>query len=279
MSLPRRQTPAFSRVWIGGPVSVVICVLWAMLFFGSAQLALWSVGIGEPLRCFTLDAGAIRAGEYWRLFTYQFLHVGAGHFAANVLVLWFAGREIEPIIGRSHFLWMGTVAIFAGGVASMGAAPGAVVFGFSAAAAAVLAAYATIMPELEQSLKLFFVFPVRFRAKFFAAGMVVFGVVCVATRSLGEVGPAGILAGSAIGWVWARLLGFGNPFWFQRIAFERRQRELRRERMSPEDFMASEMDPILEKISREGMRSLTREERRILDQGRKKIAVRTTGAD
>ena len=126
------------------------------------------------------------------------------------------------------------------------------------------------MPELEQSF-LYFLFPARFRAKYFAACMVAFGAVCVATRTMSAVGPAGILAGSIIGWAWARKLGFGNPLWFQRRAFERRQRELRRERMSAEDFMRAEIDPILEKISREGMRSLTREERRILAQGREKI--------
>ena len=40
---------------------------------------------------------------------------------------------------------------------------------------------------------------------------------------------------------------------------------MRRLRMSAEEFVSAEMDPILEKISREGIGSLTREERRILE--------------
>jgi hypothetical protein len=38
--------------------------------------------------------------------------------------------------------------------------------------------------------------------------------------------------------------------------------------------MKVEIDPILEKISREGMRSLSRSERRLLDQGREKFIAK-----
>jgi len=38
-----------------------------------------------------------------------------------------------------------------------------------------------------------------------------------------------------------------------------------------EDFVSRELDPILDKISREGFQSLTPKERRILEQGSKRI--------
>jgi hypothetical protein len=41
--------------------------------------------------------------------------------------------------------------------------------------------------------------------------------------------------------------------------------------MSSEQFINEEIDPILEKISRDGIRSLTRAEKRILEMGREKI--------
>jgi len=41
--------------------------------------------------------------------------------------------------------------------------------------------------------------------------------------------------------------------------------------MSPGQFINEEIDPILEKISRDGIRSLTRGEKRILEMGREKI--------
>jgi hypothetical protein len=42
--------------------------------------------------------------------------------------------------------------------------------------------------------------------------------------------------------------------------------------MSPEQFLSTEIDPILEKISTRGMSSLTRTERKILKQGSGKLA-------
>ena len=280
MSFPRRQISSFSRVWTPGRSSGVLVLFWTMVLWGTVQAALWywyadrHVGAGDPLALVRLQSGAIRHGEYWRFFTYQFLHTGVGHLAVNLLVLWYAGREIEPIVGRHHFLSLCLVANLAGGAVSIFATPHAVIAGFSAAAAAVIVAYATIMPELEQSLSFFFLFQLRFRAKTFAVAMMVFGIACVVLQAMSDIGPTGILTGSVIGWAWARKLGFGIPMWFQRAAFERRQRELRRERMTPEEFVAMEIDPILDKISRDGMQSLTRAERKILDQGREKIVAR-----
>jgi hypothetical protein len=41
--------------------------------------------------------------------------------------------------------------------------------------------------------------------------------------------------------------------------------------MTPEQFIAEEIDPVLDKISREGMDSLTRAERRLLAKAREKM--------
>jgi hypothetical protein len=94
-----------------------------------------------------------------------------------------------------------------------------------------------------------------------------------------DLGPTGILLGAAVGWWWARQLGFGNAFWFQRRRMEERQQALRRMRMNAEEFVAQEIDPILEKISRAGVGSLTRAERRILEEGRGKLAGRRARED
>jgi hypothetical protein len=45
--------------------------------------------------------------------------------------------------------------------------------------------------------------------------------------------------------------------------------------MTAEQFISTEIDPILEKISRDGMSSLSRAERKILALGREKIAGRS----
>ncbi|MEI7822185.1 MAG: rhomboid family intramembrane serine protease [Verrucomicrobiota bacterium] len=271
MSSPRRQTSSYQRIWSPGRASGVLVFFWTMIFWGTTQAVLSWSGAGQPLDLLKLDLRHFSEGEYWRLLSYQFLHAGPVHFFANLLVLCYAGREIEPIVGRVNFLWLCLLANATGGAVSMFAGSGAAVVGFSAAVAAVLAAYATIMPELETGFSFLHIFPLRFRAKYLAAAMILFAAGCVVTGTLREIGPAGILTGSVLGWVWARRLGFGNPFWFQRRRFERTQREQRIRRMNSDDFVRMEIDPILEKISRDGIASLTRAERKVLDIGRDKL--------
>jgi rhomboid protease GluP len=44
------------------------------------------------------------SGEWWRLLTCTFIHIGAMHLAVNMYVLWDAGRVVERLIGHAGFL-------------------------------------------------------------------------------------------------------------------------------------------------------------------------------
>jgi hypothetical protein len=140
----------------------------------------------------------------------------------------------------------------------------------------VLIAFTTILPEFEVTLLVFFVIPVRLRAKY-VGWLVAGGAAAMAIfRWMPDIAHVAHLGGCLVGWVYARQLGFGNPWWIQRRMMERRQREERLDRMSPDQYMTEEIDPILDKIAREGIRSLSRHERRILERGRDKISQKDT---
>ncbi|MGH7937602.1 MAG: hypothetical protein ACRD5Z_22755, partial [Bryobacteraceae bacterium] len=81
------------------------------------------------------------------------------------------------------------------------------------------------------------------------------------------------LGGCLAGWLYAHLLGFGRPPFFQRVLRERRLERERHQQMSPEEFIAEKIDPLLEKISCFGLASLTRGERRVLAQAREKMTA------
>jgi hypothetical protein len=140
----------------------------------------------------------------------------------------------------------------------------------------VLIAFTTILPEFELTLLLFFVIPIRLRAKY--VGWLVAGgaAVLAATHKMPDIAHVAHLGGCVVGWIYARQLGFGNPWWIQRRLMEKRQREERLNRMSPDQYMVEEIDPILDKIAKDGIRSLTRHERRILERGRDKISQKDT---
>lgn len=218
-----------------------------------------------------LDGTGVRAAEYWRFVSYQLIHAGVIPFVLTMGALYFAGREVEPIIGRRHVIAMFLMANLIGGAISWSVEPEVGVYGAGAAAAAMFAAYATILPELEHRVRLFWVVPLRFRTRHVVLLVVALAGWCVYARAMGEVGPPGIIAGALLGWLWARLLGFGQLLWFQRAAHDRDAIERRRDRMSAEEFISAEVDPILEKIAREGVRSLTRAERKLLQRAKEKI--------
>ena len=43
-------------------------------------------------------------GEWWRILTAGFVHVGVGHLAVNMITLYFFGPQIEGLLGPARFL-------------------------------------------------------------------------------------------------------------------------------------------------------------------------------
>ena len=49
-------------------------------------------------------APLVTQGQYWRLLTANFLHIGVLHILFNMYALYILGRETEPVFGRSRFI-------------------------------------------------------------------------------------------------------------------------------------------------------------------------------
>ena len=47
---------------------------------------------------------ALEGKEYYRFFTSLFLHSGISHLANNMLMLWFIGGTLEPLIGKVRYI-------------------------------------------------------------------------------------------------------------------------------------------------------------------------------
>ncbi len=224
-----------------------------------------------------LSREGIANGYYWQLLSYMFLHGGVLHLLVNCLGLYFAGREVEIICGPRHLLGIYFLGGLAGGILQLLAGPGSIhLLGASAGVCAILLAFTTLLPELEITALIFFVIPIRMRAKWLGRGVVGTSILFALTGMGGEIGHVAHLGGALTGWFYARRLGFGGAFWFQRFFRDRRRLRERQEHMDSSEFISQEIDPILDKIAREGIHSLTRSERRILELGREKIAKKTT---
>jgi len=232
--------------------------------------------LGRFSQIFGLSRDGMASGYLWQPLTYMFLHGSFFHIFANMLIIWFAGRNLEQIIGPKNFLIVYFAGGLLGGVAQLATSTGTVV-GASAAGFAVLIAFTTILPELELTLLLFFILPIRMKAKYLAYAAFGISLLFVLFPPGDGIGHAAHLAGCVVGYLYARRLGHGRRSPIERIAIEKRAERARRENMPPDEFISAEIDPILEKISLHGIHSLTRAERQILERGREKIASKTSG--
>jgi membrane associated rhomboid family serine protease len=247
---------------------------------------------------FALSVDGLRHGYVWQLLTYQFMHAGLWHLLGNGLVIYFFGRELEMLLGWKKFLTLFFTSGVMGGVFQVIAAlfwpqlfRGSTV-GASAGAFGLVAAFAMIYPDRELMMLLFFVIPVRMRAKtllIFSAVLAVAGVVFSESIFGGNVANAAHVGGMLMGIFFVRKIIQGN--WFQWKFSTRRElgefipagkgkkkfwssAAKTDEELSTDQFLKAEVDPILEKISAHGLQSLTKREREILEKARTKMTKR-----
>jgi membrane associated rhomboid family serine protease len=239
-------------------------------------------------RLFELYALAVREGWIWQFVTYMFLHSGPLHLIFNLLILYIFGNEVEGELGTKRFLTLyfmggivGAIVWFAfnfGGLASMVGASGGVY--------AVVIAFATLHPNRPITLLLFFILPVTLLAKYLA--LITVGISLLFSISSARDGIAHLahLGGMAAGFLYIRMLRY--DYAFPKISLPKFRRRSRAEKMfhvvrsealqeedetSPKNkrYMEEKIDPILDKIAKYGIQSLTPEERKLLDEAKDRL--------
>jgi membrane associated rhomboid family serine protease len=278
MRLSGRKVSLFTRSWSPAQRVVLLTLvsLHVAAFIAQFVLSRWNPGfVGQYL---ALSDRGISEAYAWQFFTAMLLHNSVWHFLANMLVLYLVGRDVEAIIGQRQFLFLYFFGAFSGELGHLFLMPAdTVLFAASGGTAAIFIAYATILPELEMTALLLFVVPVRVKMRRAAQlALVVAGVLMIFNRT-GTVAHSAFLGGAVAGWLYAHLLGFGRPSLLQRTLRQRRAESERLRGMSAGRFVTEQVDPLLEKISAQGLASLTRRERRLLAQAREKMLASKEG--
>lgn len=93
-------------------VNVVVFVLTAVSA-GSA----WDNVASPWVDATWLVPADVAAGQWWRLITAGFLHIGPLHVAANMFALWVLGRDLELVLGRLRYSLLYGVSLLGGSVA------------------------------------------------------------------------------------------------------------------------------------------------------------------
>lgn len=229
--------------------------------------------------------------NWWRFFTYGFAHDSAPlHVFGNMLGLFMLGRDVEMRYGRNEFLAFYLICTVVAGVvwAAVDLALGvrnATVIGASGAVVGVIVLFAFNFPR--RTLLLFFVLPVPA----WVVGILVVLMDLTGATGLreaeGNIAYSVHLAGAAFAALYYQLNWritslFGN--WSFRFPKRRPKfrvvnpdEETREAEGTEDDELSHRADEILDKINREGIDSLTRGERRILQQASKQAQQRRRG--
>jgi membrane associated rhomboid family serine protease len=228
----------------------------------------------------------VGGAQLWRLIGFQFLHADMLHLMFNMIALYFFGPLIEGVLGGKRYLAFYLLCGIAGGlmylllnlagyvwVDSLGFvevpgllfnAAGTPLIGASAGVFGVLVGGAFLAPNV--MVLLFFVLPMRLATVAWVLIAISIGSIIIGTANAG--GEAAHLGGAIAGFGFIRHPNRLHRFFDWLGRFDPTSRHFRkagpRLNHAPRD---DEIDRILAKISREGLGSLTKREKKILQQG------------
>lgn len=105
-----------------GSTSIVVPLLIAVnvLAFVLTAVQAGSVSTNQASSTFYSNAlwpVLVAAGEWWRLLTSGFLHLGLIHLLMNMIALWVIGRDLEMLLGRTRFVAVYFLSLLGGSAA------------------------------------------------------------------------------------------------------------------------------------------------------------------
>ncbi|MDT8342020.1 MAG: rhomboid family intramembrane serine protease [Longimicrobiales bacterium] len=216
--------------------------------------------------------------QFWGAFTYMFVHGGLGHLFVNMLVLFFFGPPLESRWGGTEFSRFYVVSGLGGVALSFILAPEAAIIGASAACYGVMLAFAMNWPRAP--IYIYAIFPVQ--ARYLVGFLFLLNVWSGFSGAGGGVAYFAHLGGLVAAFIY--LKADWRPGYLAREARRTTRPRPRRLVVVPPDGrdeggppaatlsdpeerkVLDEVDRVLDKISAQGMSSLTREERKLLDE-------------
>ncbi|AQT69023.1 Rhomboid protease GlpG [Anaerohalosphaera lusitana] len=196
----------------------------------------------------------------WRYISYQFLHGGFLHVLFNMLGLYFFGTMLERTWGSKHFLRFYLTCGAVGGIVyplmvfANVIQPG-FLLGASGSVYGIIAAVAILYPRVR--VYIYGIFPVPM----WVLGLIILFASIASFQSGDNAGgQVAHLAGLATGAVWV----YWKPL--QNKARIKKQHGKWTEKIQQERRFQKDVDHILAKVHKHGIKSLSRKEKKILKQ-------------
>ncbi len=287
-------------------LNVVVFLAQHVFLKGAGQVLVQGELVTRPMGALSIPA--LAEGRVWTVFTHMFVHGGPLHLIGNCLMIFFAGRAVQSLLGPKNFLLIYFVSGVIGAALELatGLISGGVpveIIGASGCGSGVFLALAVMLPQEVITALIYFIIPVRIKLWNLARIMLGISLVLGLLRFTPLHGwSSGIahfahLGGGLAGWFIVHWLGYGGPpltydkLWAKRqrraqdpefvgVKSRRRVADLDEPNnlmippVTTREFIEREIDPLLDKIAAHGMGSLTDEERKLLELGRIEILNR-----
>lgn len=278
----------FSPFWTsrGGGFNALPIAIRSLIAINALVFVFQFIG-GEALNNWLVDHFAFDPAfptvltQPWRLVTYSFLHGGFMHILFNMLWLWWMGKTVEQTIGPRAFLVIYFGAAIAGALLDAAIAyifGATLVIGASGAVTGILVAFAVLHPRAP--IMLFLLPPIP--AKYFVIGWVALDVLFVGSND--GVARLVHLGGALGGYMLIKAHLEGKdltliPRYIEYLFNSGKKKTKTKTKTSKtrnknmhivkdveivEEVEQSELDAILDKISKYGYSKLTDEEKRKL---------------
>jgi rhomboid family protein len=268
--------PAISQLVL---INAIIFLIQMLL----PQAALYRV-FGNPVSMIPDGLGlvphqVVTKGMVWQLVTYMFLHGGVMHVLLNMFYLVMFGSDLERWWGSREFVKYYFICGIGAGIIHVLTTyvfklnPLIPTIGASGAVFGVLIAYGMAFPQ--RRILLWFVIPISARALVAIAAFIELAMT-VEYRGGDGVARFAHLGGMLVGYIYLKQETIA--WWFKKWMGERRPARHRTRRDHDADLQAT-IDEILEKISREGMGSLSEEEKQLLHESAERARRKQQGLD
>ena len=228
------------------PVTVALAAVCVAVF--ALEYFLLVTGRPQFLSLLALSGEGLSRGWWWTLLTHLFVHANLLHLAVNVAGLWFIGPEVERMLGGSRFLVLYLVSGAAGGLLQTAfSAPSSELVGASGSVCGILLSFTTAYPEMPLRALLFFILPVSTKAKNLGRGLIVFSALCAVLKLFPQLGHLAHLGGAITGALLTKI-------WLPALPGPRAFNTM------TEHEKAAEAEDLLQRLTEEGIDSLSREE-------------------
>jgi membrane associated rhomboid family serine protease len=262
--------------WMGRyPVDVTTMLVGVHVVLAVIACILVAAGAGFLLNGLQFDSTEVLyRGQLWRVVTYAFVHSPSGllWFAVEMYMLFVFGREVERFLGQRAYIFLYAILLVAPALVLTiwGFWQPAGLAGSPALHFGVFVAFATIYPRVELFLRIM----AKWVALILAA---IYTLQLLAYHAWADLAVVWTSIGAAF--LFVELRGAGPEMvWLENFKarmqpkpkFHIVQKSSTRRVADSEDVYAS-IDPILDKIAKSGIGSLTESERQALDRARNRL--------